>query len=348
MLGNLNLPNRLVMAPLTRGRADLDGTPNDLMATYYEQRSSAAFLITEATAVSKMGYGWIKAPGVFTDSHEEGWKKITAAVHRAGGRIFLQLWHMGRVSHPDFLGGELPVSSSAVRAAGESRTPEGKKPFVIPRELTKGDILQTIGDYALAAKRAKRAGFDGVEIHGANGYLIDQFIRDCSNKRSDEYGGTIQNRLRFLREVTQAVLSVWDRFSVGVRLSPVNPFNDMFDSSPQETFVAAAKILQELQVGYMHVIEAPKGHMMWADYPPVSPHMRAAFKGTFIANGGYDADRAQTAIETGQADLVAFGVPFLANPDLPKRMKAGGPYNTPDFTTFYTHEEKGYTDYQKL
>lgn len=344
-VGAFALPSRIVMAPLTRGRAEEDGTPNELMRTYYKQRSSAALIVTEATAISKQGYGWFHAPGIFTDKHEEGWKPITDAIHSDGGRIFLQLWHMGRVSHPDFQDGDLPVAPSPVAAQGSTTTKNGKQEYVEPRELTTDEIAQIVQDYAAATIRAKNAGFDGVEIHAANGYLIDQFIRDGSNKRTDEYGGSIQNRVRFLKEVTEAVVAAWDKDHVGVRISPVNPYNSMIDSNPAQTFAAVATVLQNIGVAYLHVVEAPKGHMMWANVPPVSPSLRKIFKRAFIANGGYDADRANEAVSSGAADLVAFGVPFLANPDLPKRLKQGLPLNKPDFKTFYTQGEEGYTDY---
>ena len=246
-LGRIELANRIVMAPMTRGRADADGTPNDLLAEYYEQRASAGLIITEATAISRIGYGWAGSPGIYNQSHVEGWRKVTNAVHRNGGRIFLQLWHMGRVSHPDFLGGHLPVAPSAIAAQGETYTAEGKKAYVTPRALYTEEIPFVIQEYAHAARLAREAWFDGVEIHAANGYLIDQFLRDGSNRRTDRYGGSVENRVRFLSEVTEAVTRAWSSDHVGVRLSPVNPYNDMSDSDPLKTFTYATHELNKYQ-----------------------------------------------------------------------------------------------------
>lgn len=344
-MGALTLPNRIVMAPLTRGRATLDGVPTPLMTTYYTQRASAGLLIAEATAVSKRGYGWKQAPGIFNTQQVQGWQKVTEAVHKAGGRIFLQLWHMGRVTHPDFLDGQLPVAPSAIAAEGESRA--GKK-YVMPHALTLDEIKATVADYKSGAALAKEAGFDGVEIHGANGYLVDQFLRDGSNKRTDQYGGTIENRLRFLSEVTEAVVNVWGAGRVGVRLSPRNAYNDMHDSDPVALFGAAAERLSGYQLAYLHAMEPLPGHRLSAEGPRVSPVMRKAFKGVLIANGGYTKALGEAALAKDEADAIAYGVLMLANPDLVERFRINAPLNTPDQATFYTHDEKGYADYPFL
>jgi len=345
-IGSLKLPNRFVMSPMTRGRAQPDGTPVELMAEYYRQRASAGLIVTEATAISKQGAGWLGAPGMFSDSHVAGWSLVTDAVHRAGGRIFLQLWHTGRVSHPDFQGGELPVAPSAVAAKGETRTSKGKQPYVTPRALTVPEIRAIVADYAAAAKRAKAARFDGVELHAANGYLVDQFLRDCSNQRTDEYGGSIANRVRFLDEVVGALVAAWSADRVGVRVSPIGTYNDMKDAAPRELFVAAAEVLAKRRIGYLHVIEALPGSFMHVPWPEkIAPHLRKAFGGAVILNGGYDAAAANKALGAGECDLVAFGVPFLANPDFPERVKRAAPLNQADFATFYTPGAKGYVDY---
>jgi N-ethylmaleimide reductase len=347
-LGSLRLPNRFVMAPLTRGRAESDGTPNALMADYYVQRASAGLIVTEATAVSPQGFGWLGAPRIYERSHAAGWRQITEAVHAAGGRMFLQLWHMGRVSHPAFLNGELPVGPSAIRAQGDIHTPQGKKDYVTPRALEVSEIAEVVREYAYGARLAREAGFDGVEIHGANGYLIDQFLRDGSNQRTDGYGGSVANRARFLLQVTEAVAKAWSPERVGVRLSPTGQYNDMRDSDPVGTFAYAATELDKLGLAYLHVMEALPGHWAHTPGPRVSPHMRAAFKGPLIVNGGYDAAKATEAIEEAEADLVAFGVPFLANPDLVERIRRGRALNPPDMATFYSGGAKGYTDYPAL
>jgi N-ethylmaleimide reductase len=348
-LGNLKLSNRLVMAPLTRARAGVHRIPNALMAEYYTQRASAGLIISEATHISEQGIGWNQTPGIHTDEQVKGWQKVTDAVHAKGGKIFLQLWHTGRASHPDFqINGALPVSASAIRPEGEAHTPTGKKPYVTPRALELAEIPGVVRDYAEATRRAQEAGFDGVEIHGANGYLIDQFLRDNSNQRTDIYGGSIENRARFLIEVTEAVVNAWSGERVGVRLSPTNPFNDMKDSNPVATFTYAAEALNQFGLAYLHVLEALPGHVLAAEGDRVSPHMRRVFNGTLTINGGYDLESGDRAIATGEADLVAYGVPFIANPDLPERFRLGASLNQPDPSTFYTHEAIGYTDYPTL
>jgi N-ethylmaleimide reductase len=343
-LGDLQLRNRVAMAPLTRGRAGVLRTANALMAEYYAQRASAGLIISEATAISPLGYGWVGSPGIYTPAHVEGWKLVTQAVHRRGGKIFLQLWHMGRVSHPDFLDGQPPLAPSAIAVADDTYTPNGKKPYVMPRAMTEQEIATTVRDYAQATVRAREAGFDGVEIHAANGYLIDQFIRDGSNRRTDNYGGSVQNRLRLLREVTEAVAQAWSPQRTGVRLSPTNPYNDMSDSEPTVTFTEAAKALNAYGLAYVHVVE-----MLSADGSKprhrIAPPMRAVFRGPLILNGGYDAETGAAALKAGEADVIAYGKWFLANPDLVERFRTDAPLNQPDVKTFYTDGARGYTDY---
>jgi N-ethylmaleimide reductase len=348
-LGALELPNRMIMAPLTRGRAGKERLPNALMAEYYAQRASAGLIISEATQISEQAAGWNETPGIHTDAQVKGWQLITDAVHAQGGRIFLQLWHTGRASHPDFQpGGVLPVSASAIAPTGEVHTPHGKKPHVTPRALALDEIPGVVQQYADATHRAQDAGFDGVEIHGANGYLIDQFLRDGSNQRTDAYGGSFTNRVRFLLEVTEAVVNAWHADRVGVRLSPTNPYNDMRDQQPIETFTHAAAALNQFNLAYLHVLEALPGHFLAAEGERVAPYMRQAFTGAFMLNGGYDFEIGSAAIASGAADLIAYGIPFIANPDLPERFRRQTPLNPPDPSTFYTPSVKGYTDYPFL
>ena len=346
-VGSLTIPNRMIMAPMTRGRNNADGSPNELVARYYKQRASAGLIVTEATAISPQGSGWVGAPGIYTDSHVAGWKKVTDGVHQAGGHIFLQLWHMGRVSHPDFLNGELPVAPSVIAANGETHTPLGKKSYVTPRALTLDEIKATIATYGTATKLAKQAGFDGVELHAANGYLIDQFLRDCSNQRADEYGGTIEKRLRFLLEATKAAIENWSAGNVAVRLSPSGQYNDMHDTTAEATFTHAAEKLGALGLAYLHIME-PIAGQMFVPGTPIGPAMRKAFNGTVIVNGGYYAETGAAAITQGLADAVAFGVPFLTTPDLVSRYQSGTPINPPDYKTLYSPGEQGYTDYPAL
>jgi len=347
-VGALPLPNRILMAPLTRGRATVDGVPTPLMVEYYTQRASAGLIISEATAISKRGYGWVQAPGMFTNAQVKGWQKVTEAVHKAGGRIFLQMWHMGRISHPDFLEGQLPVAPSPVAATGHATTPLGKKPYVVPQPLTIDEIKTTIQDYKRGAQMAKDAGFDGVEIHGANGYLIDQFIRDGANKRTDIYGGSAENRTRFMCEVVEATISVWGSDRTGIRLSPRNPNGGISDSDPVATFSFAAEKLNAYNLAYLHSMEPLPGTPRAAEGERVSPYMRKAFKGVFILNGGYTKEAGEKALANNEGDAVAYGALFIANPDLVERFRKNAPLNTPDVATFYTHDAKGYTDYPFL
>ena len=348
-IGELTLPTRMVMAPLTRGRAGDEAIPNELMVEYYRQRATAGLIITEATQISPQGRGWVGAPGIHLPEQVQGWRRVTEAVHAAGGRIFLQLWHMGRASHPDFHGGELPVAPSALAIEGdEIHTPLGKKPHVTPRALDLAEIPGVVQQYADAARNAREAGFDGVEIHGANGYLIDQFLRSGSNRRTDAYGGTVEKRARFLLEVVEAVTAASTPGRVGLRLSTLNPYNGQSDAHPAETFGYAARELNRFGLAYLHVLEALPGHPFYVAGPQVVPRLRSLFTGPLMVNGGYTAELAELALERGEADLVAFGVPFLANPDLVERFRIGAPLNPPDVSTFYSSGARGYTDYPAL
>jgi N-ethylmaleimide reductase len=347
--GDLELANRMVLSPMTRSRA-LDGNvPNPLAATYYDQRASAGLLITEASQVSPQGVGYIRTPGMHSQAQVAGWKKVTDAVHQAGGLIFAQLWHVGRMSHPDFHNGALPVAPSALDVEGEAFTSNGKVKIVRPRALERHELPGIVGQFQTAAENAKAAGFDGVELHGANGYLLDQFLRDGSNRRTDIYGGSIQNRTRFPLEVVEAVIDVWGAERVGYKLSPHFSMFSMSDSNPVETFSYLAEQLNKLQVGYLHIGEAIAGPFAApAGTVRVTPILRDIFSGTVIVNGGYDAQSGNATIARGEADLVAFGVPFLANPDLPARYWQGASLNAPDQATFYAGEANGYIDYPPL
>jgi N-ethylmaleimide reductase len=342
-LGDLELANRLVMAPMTRSRA-LDGNvPNPMAATYYLQRASAGLIVTEASQVSPQGVGYIRTPGIHSAGQVAGWKKITDAVHGAGGKIFLQLWHVGRISHPDFHGGALPVAPSAVAAQGTVFTAQGPKPMVAPRALELDELFGIVAQFRAGAENAKRAGFDGVELHGANGYLLDQFTRDGANRRTDAYGGSVESRARLPLEVVDAVVGVWGPARVGYRVSPNGAFNGMADSDPVRTFSHLADALNRRGIGYLHVVDPVADGQK-----RISPVLRRLFDGTYIVNGGFDLGAANAAIARGEADLVAFGAPFLANPDLPERFRQGAPLNAADQATFYMGEAKGYIDYPRL
>lgn len=349
-IGNFTTRNRIFMAPMTRGRAQSDGTPTAMMPLYYKQRAAAGLIVTEATAISPQGVGWVNAPGIFTDAQQEAWRPVTDAVHQAGGKIFLQLWHMGRVSHPDFQGGALPVGPSAIAADGQSHTPQGHKPYVTPRALESDEVAGIVADYRRAAARAIAAGFDGVEIHGANGYLIDQFIRDGSNRRQDRYGGSVDARWRFPIAVVRSIIDEIGADRTAIRLSPVGAYNGMSDSDPVATFTHGAKQLAGLSLAYVHVMEARAGMMHNPNAPLVHPHLRRVLKGTpLLLNGGYDVPSAEAALAEDFADAITFGVLFLANPDLVARFQAGtAVFNPPDYATLYTPGEKGYTDYPAL
>lgn len=346
-IGPHALPNRIFMAPMTRNRAP-DTVPNALMRTYYTQRADAGLIITEGAQISPQGVGYPATPGIHTDAQVAGWKAITDAVHEQGGHIFCQLWHCGRISHPDFHGGELPVAPSAIRPEGQAFTYEGLKDFVTPRALVLEEIPGIVADYAHAATGAKRAGFDGVEIHAANGYLIDQFLRDGSNQRDDAYGGPVENRARFLLEVVEAVSEVWGAERVGVRLSPLNPFNDMRDSDPEATFTYAVQALNRFGLGYLHITEMGKETPGAAGPGFDLGILRETWQSVYITNGGYDKARANAAIASGAADAIAFGTLFLANPDLVTRFRLDAPLNEADPATFYGGDARGYTDYPLL
>lgn len=340
----LTFKNRVFMAPMTRGRSK-DQVANDLTATYYAQRASAGLIFTEGTQISAQAVGWTNTPGIYTPEQIAGWKKVTRAVHEAGGLIFAQLWHTGRASHPDFHGGQLPVAPSAVPFNSQAFTPEGVKPSVTPRELTIDEIKATIADYEKAAHAAKDAGFDGVEVHGANGYLPAQFLEDGPNKRTDEYGGTVEKRARFLLESTDAAIKVFGPERVSVRLSPRIPYNDMGDSNLEETYMFAVDALEKKKVGILHFMEPaalPEGLKLLA------PEARKRFSGLLVLNVGYDQKSAEGALQSGLADAITFGTLFIANPDLPERFRQNAPLAAADTATYYSGSENGYTDYPPL
>ncbi|MFZ1128544.1 alkene reductase [Methanoregula sp.] len=348
-MSDIRLSNRMVMAPMTRCRAIKGSVPGPLSVTYYAQRASAGLIITEGSQVSPQGVGFYRTPGIYNPEQVSGWKEVTGAVHRAGGKIYLQLWHVGRMSHPDFLGGALPVAPSALPVDGEIHTPQGKKPVPVPRALELSEIPGIIRQFREGAENAKAAGFDGVEVHGANGYLLDQFLRDGSNRRTDNYGGNLANRARLPLMVTEAVADVWGAKRVGYRISPHFLLHAMSDTHPRETFAYLAQELGGIGIGYIHLVE-PIGGRLGAIRPEMAmaPLIRKKFEGTLILNGGYDAGSGNAAIEDGLADLISFGVLFLANPDLPERFRKEAPLNREDIGTYYTGEEKGYTDYPVL
>lgn len=347
-LGDLSLKNRIVMAPLTRGRSGKDRIPNALMAEYYSQRGGAGLIITEGTAPSKQGNGWQHAPGIYSDEQAEAWKQITAAVHAKGTPIFVQLWHTGRASHSSFQeNGQLPVAPSAIKIEGaESHTPNGKQPYEVPRALETDEIPGVIEDYRKAAENAKKAGFDGIEVHGANGYLIDEFLQSKTNHRTDRYGGSIENQYRFLKEVLEAVLTVWPANRVGVRLSPNGSFNDMGSPDYHETFTYVAKQLNQHNLAYLHVLDGLAFGFHELGEKMTIGELRKVYTGTLIGNCGYDREQAEEAIANQNADLIAFGRAYISNPDLAERFANGWELN-PDAPqeTWYSFDAEGYTDY---
>jgi len=347
-LGALTVPNRIFMAPLTRGRSDRQAVPNELMARYYAQRASAGLIVTEATGISREGLGWPNAPGLWSDDQAQGWKLVTEAVHQAGGRIVAQLWHMGRLVHPD-LGGGQPVSSSATTAPDFARTYEGKKSYVEAREASRDDIERIVGDYANAARNAVRAGFDGVQVHGANGYLVDQFLRDGANFRTDEYGGSIANRLRFMTEVLEAAGAAIGMDRVGIRFSPNLHSQGVEDSDPIALFEAVARRLEALQVPWIELREPrlPTSAGV-VPTPLVSPHMRPLYSGKIAINNDSDWTDAHRRVIDGEADAISVGRLFIANPDLVGRIARGAPPNESDSATYYRGGAKGYVDYPRL
>ncbi|MDH4285190.1 MAG: alkene reductase [Gallionellaceae bacterium] len=348
-LGPYTLPNRMAMAPMTRNRAGKDNVPQAMNVEYYAQRASAGLIITEGAQIAADAVGYPATPGIHSVEQVEGWKRVTDAVHAKGGHIFLQLWHCGRISHPYLLpGGKLPVAPSAIKPKGHVFTLQGMQDYAIPRTLSIAEIHAIIEQYRGAAENAVAAGFDGVEIHGANGYLLDQFLRDGSNKRVDAYGDTVSKRARLMLEVTQAVCSVWGGNRVGIRLSPLQPFNDMHDSSPEETFSHVVKELNRFGLAYLHITEMGKEKPGAAGPAFDLNKLRKIWKGVYMTNSGYDLTRSNAALAANEADMVSFGVSFIANPDLPARFAKGAPLNTPDTATFYGGNEKGYTDYPVL
>jgi N-ethylmaleimide reductase len=346
--GSIDLPNRIVMAPLTRARSDREGVPNALMAQYYAQRASAGLIISEATGISREGLGWPNAPGLWTAKQIEGWRLVTDAVRSAGGRMVAQLWHMGRLVHPD-LGGGQPLSASATTAPDYAHTYEGKKPYVEARVATKDDIARIVDDYAQAARNAVAAGFDGVQVHGANGYLVDQFLRDSSNHRADGYGGSIDNRLRFVTEVLEAVGGAIGMDRTGIRFSPNIYTQGVEDSDPIPLFTALAARLEELKVPWIELREAHRPTSAGAiPTAPVSPAMRPNYSGKIALNSDYDGPNARSRMAEGIADAISFGRPFISNPDLVERIALGAPLSPGDPTTFYEGGAAGYVDYPTL
>ncbi len=348
-LGAIHAPNRILMAPLTRGRATRGHVPTPLMAEYYAQRAGAGLIITEATGISREGLGWPFAPGLWSNEQVAAWTPVTDAVHRAGGRIAAQLWHMGRIVHPDFLGGARPVSASATTAPGQAHTYAGKQPYEEARALALDEIPRVIGDYAAAARNAMAAGFDGVQIHAANGYLIDQFLRDNANLREDEYGGPAENRVRLLREVATAVAGEVGADRTAVRMSPNGDTQGVDDSDPVGTFTTAAKALEPMGLAFLELREPrADGTFGSTEVPPVSPHIRRVFTGPLVLNSDYGKADGQARLDAGLADAIAYGRPFLANPDLPERLRRDAPLNPDVMATWYSPGAPGYTDYPAL
>lgn len=339
--GDFELPNRVVMAPLTRCRADPGRVPNDLMAEYYRQRAGAGLIISEATAVDPMGVGYPDTPGIWSEAQVAGWQKVTAAVHEAGGRIVLQLWHVGRISDPFYLDGATPVSASAIAAPGHVSLVRPEKAFVTPRALETAEIPGVVAAYRRGAENAKRAGFNGVEIHGANGYLLDQFLQSSTNQRTDDYGGSVENRARLPLEVTDAAIEVWGAGRVGMHIAPRSDSHGMGDANPGETFGYLARELGRRKIAFLFARESQ-------EQPRLGPALKAAFGGVFIANQGLEPEQAAGLLARGEADAVSWGRQFIANPDLVRRLQLGAPLNTPQPATFYGRGAEGYTDYPSL
>jgi N-ethylmaleimide reductase len=348
-LGAITAPNRILMAPLTRGRADRDHVPTEIMVDYYTQRASAGLIISEATGISREGLGWPYAPGLWNDEQVEAWKPITSSLHAAGGHIVAQLWHMGRQVHSSVIGGQ-PVSSSATATAGHAHTYDGKQEFETARPLQIDEIPRLLEDYATATKNALAAGFDGVQVHGANGYLIDQFLRDNANFRDDIYGGTSENRVRLMREVVERVASVAGADRTSIRLSPNGDSQGVDDSNPGTLFTLAAKALDEIGIAFLELREpGPEGTFGRTDVPKLSPQIRQVFNGPLVLNSDYmTTEEAQAAIDSGVADAIAFGRPFIANPDLPERLRINAPLATSEMSTWYSQGPKGYIDFPAL
>lgn len=353
-LGTLDLPNRVVMAPLTRARATEQHVPTPVQAVYYAQRADAGLIVSEATAVHPMGMGWYRAPGIWTNEMVAGWRGVTNAVHEAGRRIYAQLWHMGRLVLPDYIGGQQPIGPSPIAGEGETFAPRPAgdtshflpmKPYVVPREMDQADIDELVAAYALGARNAMAAGFDGVEIHGANGYIIDQFLQSKTNRRTDAYGGSVENRTRLLKEIIAAVANEVESGRIGLRVSPTSERKGMGDDNPAALTEAIGALAQSHGLAYIHLIEPiASGFMEKPDYP-VMDHLRAVFAGTIIQNGSFDAETAANYIASGKADAISFGRPYIANPDLVTRLRHGHPLAQANFDYAYVGEEKGYTDY---
>ena len=346
-LRGLTLRNRVVMAPLTRARAGRERLPNDLMAGYYTQRASAGLIITEATVISEQGIGWVDSPGIYNDTQVAGWQKTTAALHANCTPVFLQLWHCGRASHSSFHGGKPAVSASAIKLNGDYlHTPIGKQPYETPRALETAEVAAVVEDYGRAAERAQAAGFDGVEIHAANGYLIDQFLQSGTNHRTDRYGGSLENRFRLLQEIVEAIITVWPANRVGVRLSPNGNFNDMGSPDYRETFTYVARQLNAYGLAYLHVVDGLAFGFHELGQPMTLPEFRAVFNGPLMGCCGYTQETAEAAIADGQADLIAFGRPYLSNPDLVERFANGWELNPPaDMKVWSAPTAQGYTDF---
>jgi 2,4-dienoyl-CoA reductase-like NADH-dependent reductase (Old Yellow Enzyme family) len=340
-VGDLTLPNRIFMAPLTRQRAGDIRVPNALMAKYYAERASAGLILSEATSVTPQGVGYAATPGIWSDEQVEGWKLVTEAVHAQGGRIFLQLWHVGRISDPVFLEGELPVAPSAIAAGGHVSLVRPQRPFVTPRALELDELAGIVAAYRHGAENAKKAGFDGVEVHGANGYLLDQFLQDSTNKRTDAYGGPIENRARLLLEVVDACIDVWGADRVGVHLAPRGDAHTMGDSDPAATFGYVARELGQRRIAFIAARESLGDNRL-------GPQLKQAFGGVYVANEKFTRESAQQVLDAGEADAVAWGQLFIANPDLPRRFALDAMLNTPNPATYYAEGETGYTDYPSL
>jgi len=346
IVGSLELKNRILMAPLTRCRATLDHVPTPLMAEYYAQRASGGLIIAEATAIAEGGSAFYTEPGIYSEAQIEGWKVVTDAVHAKGGLIVLQIWHGGRACHSELNGGKVPVAPSAIAITNDkAHTPKGSLPYDVPRELSDDEIPGIIAQFKKAAENAKKAGFDGVEVHGANGYLLDEFLRDGSNKRSGPYGGSIENRARLMLEVVDAVIGVWGADRVGLRISPVNSYNSMIDSDPVAVTTYIAQQCSTRGLAYLHMMRAD---FLVEQSGDVMTPARTHFNGTLIGNMGYTPDEAEAAINDGKLDAIAFGTSFLANPDLPARIAAKAPLNAPNSKKFYSPGPEGYTDYPTM
>jgi 2,4-dienoyl-CoA reductase-like NADH-dependent reductase (Old Yellow Enzyme family) len=356
-IGALDLPNRVVMAPLTRARAGTDQVPTAMMARYYAQRADCGLIVSEATAVDPLGMGWHGAPGLWNEAMVAGWRGVTQAVHSAGGRIFAQLWHMGRLVLPEYLGGELPIGPSPIAGEGETMAPPPPgysggflpmKPYVVPREMVQADIDRVVASYRTAARNAVAAGFDGVEIHGANGYIIDQFLQSKTNRRGDGYGGSVVNRTRLLRKIVEAVHTQLDPGRIGLRISPTSERKGMGDEDPGLLTEAIGRIAQDFGIAYVHLIEPIASGFMEKPEHPVMARLRGAYTGAVIQNGSFDAATADAFIAGGQADAVSFGRPYIANPDLVRRMRENLPLAQANFDYAYVGGERGYTDYSPI